>query len=228
MKTEETIKGVWKKFGIDVETARRQSTMIPKAIKPVLCHLEFLKKLEGPRGNEALEQKGARHDASQRTVINSYQQTNSNINSNINSNGKEKIYAYINLNTNSKLRKEPHMRVAQAFPSNFLKVDDLQNRRVQVTIANVAIEEVGDSNKPVVYFKGKDKGLVLNKTNAAMIEEIAKTDEMDNWTGAQIVLYPARVDFQGKRVPAIRVDYPGNGKPVAASVIEQGNDDISF
>src|SRR5215467_5843199 len=111
MKTEETIKGVWKKFGIDVETARRQSTMIPEAIKPVLCHLEFLKKLEGPRGNEALEQKGARHDASQRTVINSYQQTNSNINSN----GKEKTHAYINLNTNSKLRKEPHMRVAEAF-----------------------------------------------------------------------------------------------------------------
>ncbi len=118
------------------------------------------------------------------------------------------------------------MRISEAFPSNFLKVDDLQNRRVRLTIESVAIEEVGGDSKPVVHFRGKDRGLVLNKTNAAMIEEITGKDEMDDWAGTEIVLYPARVDFQGKRVPAIRVDYVTDNKP--APVTEEKEDDISF
>jgi hypothetical protein len=72
-----------------------------------------------------------------------------------------------------------------------------------------------EDDKLVVYFKGAKKGLVLNVTNANMIAEIVGTEEMDEWAGKQIVLYPARVDFKGKRVPAVRVDYPtaNNNKP---------------
>ena len=125
------------------------------------------------------------------------------------------------------------MKISEAFPSNYLKVDDLQNKKVQVTINSVSMEEVGDANKPVVYFKGKEKGLVLNKTNAVMIGEITGTEEMDNWVGHQIILFPARVDFQGKRVPAIRIEAPPNGKtapaPLKTSVAaEENNDDIDF
>ena len=118
------------------------------------------------------------------------------------------------------------MKVSEAFPSNFLKVDDLQNRRVRLTIESVAIEEVGGDSKPVVHFRGKDRGLVLNKTNAAMIEEITRTDEMDDWPGTEIILYPARVDFQGRRVPAIRIDCSIDSIP--APVAEEKEDDISF
>ena len=118
------------------------------------------------------------------------------------------------------------MKISEAFPSNFLRVDDLQDRRVRLTIESVSMKQVGGDDKPVVYFRGKDRGLVLNKTNAAMIEEIAGTDQMDDWAGTEIVLYPARVDFKGKRVPAIRVDYPTDGKP--APVAEKEGDDIPF
>jgi len=107
------------------------------------------------------------------------------------------------------------MRTTDVFTSNYLKAADLKNKRVLVVIDKVAMEEIGDGIKPVVYFKSKDKGLVLNKTNGSMIEEIAKTNEMDDWGGVQIVLYPTRVDFKGNRVPAIRVDYSANGKPNA-------------
>lgn len=100
------------------------------------------------------------------------------------------------------------MKISEAFPSNFLKVDDLKGRRVQLTIQSVEMEEVGEGHKPVVYFGGQSKGLVLNKTNASMIEEIAGSDDTDDWAGVRIVLYPARVDFKGNRVPAIRVDLP--------------------
>jgi len=102
----------------------------------------------------------------------------------------------------------------------------LQGHRITVTIDRVEFEEVGNDKKEklVAYFKGKDKGLVVNKTNANMIEEIARTDETDEWPGTKIVLKPARVDFQGKRVDAIRVDYPIGAQPGPA---ENGNDDAS-
>jgi len=103
------------------------------------------------------------------------------------------------------------MKIGSAFPSDYLKAADIpQGRRVTVTIENVTIEKLGEDQRPVVYFQGKDKGLVLNKTNANMICEIANSDETDNWTGVQIALYSTKVDFQGRRVDALRVDYPAN------------------
>ena len=108
------------------------------------------------------------------------------------------------------------MKIGEAFPSKYLKAADLQGKRVNVTIANVALENIGDDEgKAVVYFQGKDKGMVLNKTNANMIVEIAGTEETNDWRGVTIALFTARVDFQGKRVDAIRVDLPA--KPAAAA-----------
>ena len=73
------------------------------------------------------------------------------------------------------------------------------------------MEDIGGEHKPVVKFQGKDRGIVLNKTNAAMIAEIANSEETDDWKGVKVVLYPTKTDFQGKRVDCIRVDYPQNG-----------------
>jgi hypothetical protein len=109
------------------------------------------------------------------------------------------------------------MNISGAFPSNYLKAADLQGRRVTVTIAGVKMEDIGGDHKPVVKFQGKDRGMVLNKTNANMIAEIAGTEETDEWTGVAVVLYPTKVDFQGKRVDAIRIDYATNGKPKPAA-----------
>ena len=103
------------------------------------------------------------------------------------------------------------MKIMGAFPSDYLKAADIPNgRRVTVTIESVSIEKIGNSEdqRPVVYFQGKQKGLCLNKTNANQIIEIAKSDETDDWTGVQIALYSTKVDFQGRRVDALRVDYP--------------------
>ena len=102
------------------------------------------------------------------------------------------------------------MDINSAFPSNYLKAADLRGGRVTVAIDSVVIENIGDEDKPIVYFQGKEKGLVLNKTNANMITEIAKSSETDAWVGVRVTLYSTRVDFQGRRVDAIRIDYPPN------------------
>lgn len=99
------------------------------------------------------------------------------------------------------------MKVSQAFPSNYLKAADLQDRNVRVMISGYKMETIGEDQKPVLYFKGKEKGLVLNKTNANNIAA-EYGDDMDDWQGKEIILFSAWVDFQGKSVEAIRVRKP--------------------
>lgn len=128
------------------------------------------------------------------------------------------------------------MRMSEAFPGNYLKAADLNGHSVKVTIESVTMEKIGEDRKPVLHFVGKEKGLVLNKTNGNRITEAVGSDETDAWEGWQITLYATKVDYQGQRVDAIRVDdRPGTStapvsqrvpaRAVAAAVTE---DDVPF
>lgn len=99
------------------------------------------------------------------------------------------------------------MQISQAFPSNYLKAADLQGRNITVKIDRVEKEKIGNDSKLVLYFQGKEKGMVLNKTNANNIAYLYG-EETDEWAGAEITLFEAMVDYQGKTVPAIRVRAP--------------------
>jgi len=103
------------------------------------------------------------------------------------------------------------MRIDSAFPSTYLKAADLQGRNIQVVMNYVKMEDIGGDHKPILYFVGKEKGLVLNKTNSNNISLIYGS-ETDEWAGKPVILFPTMVDFQGKSVEAIRVKGPqGNG-----------------
>jgi hypothetical protein len=105
------------------------------------------------------------------------------------------------------------MKISNAFPSKYLKASDLQDRNVAVTMSHVELEDVGDSErKPVLHFHGKNKGLVLNKTNSRVIAA-AYGDDTDDWDGKPVVLFPAMVDFRGDQVEAIRVRAPTQKGP---------------
>ena len=118
--------------------------------------------------------------------------------------------------------------ISELFPGKYLKAADLKGREPIVTIDRVEIEKVGSGddakNKPVVYFKDKDRGVVLNVTNATMIAELAGDDDIDNWGGVEIKLYMAQVEFQGKRGPAIRIAAPKAPEPVT----EDEDDTVPF
>ena len=102
------------------------------------------------------------------------------------------------------------MDINAAYPSQYLKASDLMGQEIPVTMRTVQMEDIGGDPKPVMYFEGKEKGMVLNKTNANNISD-AYGYETNNWFGKQIILFEARVDFQGRTVPAIRVRVP-NGQ----------------
>ena len=104
------------------------------------------------------------------------------------------------------------MNINEVFPSKYLKAADLQGRQVTVKIRSAEQEVMGDDRKLVVYFEGKEKGFVCNKTNANNIAALYGPDT-DNWVGSEITLFEAMVDFQGKTVPSIRVRAPQRATP---------------
>jgi len=122
------------------------------------------------------------------------------------------------------------MKLNEAFPSNFLKAADLDDKDVTVTIESVTLETIDKDEKDqklIIAFKGKSKKLVCNKTNAKTIEKLYG-DDTDGWIGKKITLTPREVEFQGETVWAIRVSLkkpaefsrPLFGKPGAAPANE--------
>jgi hypothetical protein len=97
--------------------------------------------------------------------------------------------------------------VNDVFPSNYIKASDLKGAQVVVTIDRVEFEPVGRDKemKAIVYFVGKTKGVVLNKTNARKITEISGSPLTEEWAGTAIVLYPTETEFAGETVECIRI-----------------------
>lgn len=102
------------------------------------------------------------------------------------------------------------MKIGQAFPSNYLKKEDVGDGLV-LTIKDVKVEDVGGNNdpadmKPVIHFHEVDRGMTCNKTNAEIITHIMGSDDTDLWIGKQICLYnEPSIFFGGKMTGGIRV-----------------------
>jgi hypothetical protein len=99
------------------------------------------------------------------------------------------------------------MRISEEFPSQYLKASDLGGREIRVTMGRAERETIGTDKKIVLYFKGKEKGLVLNKTNANTIGD-GYGDDTDDWIDQPIILFSVKTDYQGKVVDAIRCRVP--------------------
>ena len=99
------------------------------------------------------------------------------------------------------------MKISEEFPSRYLKAADLQGREVRVTMQHVEKEKLGDEMKLALYFKGKDKAMILNKTNSYTIAD-AYGEDTEDWFDQPLILFSVMVDFQGKVGPAIRCRVP--------------------
>lgn len=109
------------------------------------------------------------------------------------------------------------MKASDFFSGKSLKAEDIKGHEPIVTIERVTTADFEDGKKPIIHFKGKEKTLVCNRTNWNSIVDITGEDDSENWPGHQIKLVVARVDYQGKRVDAIRIDAPPTSAPVRRS-----------
>ena len=103
------------------------------------------------------------------------------------------------------------MRMSSAFPSEYLKAADLAGKNVKVKMSHVEMKDIGGDHKPILYFQGTDKGMVLNKTNANTIA-VLYGPTLEDWIGERVTLQSVMVEAFGESTEAIRVV---NSKPSA-------------
>jgi len=87
------------------------------------------------------------------------------------------------------------MDMRKAYPSTYLAQEDLEghpNQERVCVIRGARMEDVDRDptkpNKPVVYIEGESRGIVLNKTNNAMLIN-AFGDTSEQWAGKSFVLW---------------------------------------
>ena len=104
------------------------------------------------------------------------------------------------------------MKTKDLFPGRFVCAEDLTGPTT-VKIDRVVLEDVRDlqhnreAKKPVAYFAGAQKGLLLNRTNWKAIAR-AYGNESDAWKGKTVTLTVEDVEAFGEVWPAIRVKIP--------------------
>ena len=112
------------------------------------------------------------------------------------------------------------MKVSEAYPSDYLKAADIGDATPTVIIVSAELETVGQGAKAeqklVLGFKGKEKRLVLNKTNSNTIAALYG-DETDDWLGKPITLVTREIEYDGKVAPAIRVSAKKPNLPTASA-----------
>ena len=100
------------------------------------------------------------------------------------------------------------MKVGEVYvnESKSLKASDLKGKARQLQIESYEELTFDDGPKIVLSFVGAKKGLVLNVTNATRLVANLGTDEMDDWRGRKVTLYPTTTEYpKGTIVPCIRV-----------------------
>lgn len=84
-----------------------------------------------------------------------------------------------------------------------------EGKDIIVKVKDVRIETVknaqGKEEKPVMYFEGDVKPLILNSTNMKAIERVAGTPYMDEWVGKKLQLFVTMVSAFGEMTDAVRV-----------------------
>ena len=79
------------------------------------------------------------------------------------------------------------MKIDDAFPSAYVKAEQI-SKPVEVVIDYVDLHKFDDGNKPVVFFRGKEAGVVLNKRRFAALVELCQAEDSDAWRGHPVLL----------------------------------------
>ena len=95
--------------------------------------------------------------------------------------------------------------INELYPSKYLKSDDLQGQRLTLQVAALKVEDVAENEfKPVLYFNGKQRGLVLNKTNA-MLCGATWGEDYATWSGQWLELFAEPKLYKGNMVQGLSV-----------------------
>lgn len=85
--------------------------------------------------------------------------------------------------------------ISKEFPSRFLKGDEITGKEVPVTVKDIKKELVysRQTNKKdevlVMYFQGKERGVVMKKERSTDMKAITGSDDTDGWIGKKVIMF---------------------------------------
>lgn len=125
------------------------------------------------------------------------------------------------------------MNFRSAFPSKYLKSEDIGSKRPIYIIERVDLQMVGigpDAKEKfvVTFTEIPHKAMVLNRINAETLAELAGDDDVNQWVGLRVQLFVTKVEFSGKRVPAIRICAAPVANTAVSSTAAGTDPDVGF
>ena len=133
-------------------------------------------------------------------------------------------------------------KISEIFSARFLKVEHLNGKSRSVIIESWEQEEAYGEQQYVIYFEGERRGCGLNGTNGGDIAKLYG-DDLKDWAGHQIELYPAQMEITDKETKAKKTidiirarapasaptpSSPKSAKSISAPTKSDIDDDIPF
>jgi len=105
---------------------------------------------------------------------------------------------------------------SKLFPSRWLKPEHITGEQMNAEILYLKEELVGPPDqqalKPVLYLRGIEQPLILNKGNAAVCRAAFSDDER-KWSGQWVILHRRRELIAGTWKDVIRIEAPVKAQP---------------
>jgi len=133
-------------------------------------------------------------------------------------------------NNGNEQQENDDMRISeQFFPSKYFSVKNFpRGEELLLTIAEAAVEEFDEKEKPVLVFEDEDKQLVLNRTNTETLEGLFGMDT-DSWGGKEVVLFLTKHPFNKADTLMVREHLkPKLRRPAAVQAEESELEEVPF
>jgi hypothetical protein len=104
--------------------------------------------------------------------------------------------------------------------SKYMRATDVVGSSFTAHIVRIEQETMRDgTEKLVAYFKGHQKGIVLNATKGKVLAGMAKSKFRRDWVGLEVHVSGGTAELGGEEVPSIK--FSG---PTRAAVSERGDE----
>ena len=123
------------------------------------------------------------------------------------------------------------MKISKYRNSKWLKKEDveaLSPEQRRTVVESIEEELVGDDLKPVIHFKGIEKGWPINMTGLEILAEMTGSQDTEDFDGTKVELYvDPDVRYKGDKVGGIKLR-PAVAKPIAKEDGAPFDDAIPF
>ena len=102
-------------------------------------------------------------------------------------------------------------KISEMLPSSYLKQTDFDESGAIVTVANITEKNVARQDEPaemkwLVHFEEFEKAMVLNTTNINALSKAGGSDDTDDWTGKEVIVYvDPTIGYGGKTTGGLRI-----------------------